>query len=195
MKHSKTLPAIAILASGNGSNAENIIRAVEAKKLRARIAFVFSNKRTAKVLDRARCLGVPYVSFEVKDFKSRAEYERALLLFLKKERVDFIILAGYMLLLGNPFTRKYKNRIVNIRPSLLPAFKGTHAIRDAHEYGVRVSGVTVHYVVPELDSGPIILQQAVTLRPGESLHSFEKRIHQAEYELYPEALKKVLGQK
>ncbi len=186
------MKTIAILASGNGTNAENIVRAIQKGKVKAKLAFIFSNKTDAKVLDRARKLKAPYVAFEVKEFKSRQEYEKTLLALLRKEKVDVIVLAGYMLLLGDDFVRTYKNRILNIHPSLLPAFKGTHAIQDAYSYGVRVSGVTVHFVEPALDSGPIILQKEVPLRNGEKLKDFEKRIHEVEYELYPRALKLVL---
>lgn len=189
------MKTIAILASGNGSNAENIIRAVQSRKIKAHVAFVFSNKRDAKVLDRVKRLKVPYVAFEMKDFKTREVYEAQLIKLLKLEKVDVIILAGYMLLLGDAFTKAFKNRILNIHPSLLPSFKGTHAIQEAYEYGVRVSGVTVHFVEPALDSGPIILQKEVVIKDGESLQSFEKRIHEVEYELYPKALQLVLDGK
>jgi len=189
------MKTIAILASGNGSNAENIIRAVQSKKIKAQIAFVFSNKRDAKVLERAKRLKVPYVAFEMKDFKTREAYEAQLIKFLKLEKVDVIVLAGYMLLLGSAFLRAYKNKIINIHPSLLPSFKGTHAIQEAFEYGVRVSGVTVHFVEPALDSGPIILQKEVPLQNGEKLQDFEKRIHKVEHELYPKALQLVLDGK
>jgi len=186
------MKTIAILASGNGTNAENIVRAIQKKKLRARLAFIFSNRRDAKVIERAKKLNVPYLCFEVKDFDSREEYEAVLLKQLKREKVDVIVLAGYMLLLGDKLIQTFKNRIINIHPSLLPSFKGTHAIQDAFNYGVRVSGVTVHFVAPELDSGPIILQKEVPLLDGERVSDFEKRIHEVEYELYPKALQLVI---
>lgn len=193
--HKVKSKTIAILASGNGTNAENIIRQIQKGKVKARLAFVFSNRRDAKVIQRAKNLKAPYISFEVKDFKDRKEYESQLLKLLKKEKVEVIVLAGYMLLLGDEFIRTYKNRILNIHPSLLPAFKGTQAIQDAYNYGVRVSGVTVHFVAPEMDSGPIVLQKEVPLLNGESVQEFEKRIHEAEYELYPKALQLVLDGK
>ena len=186
------MKTIAILASGNGTNAENLVRAIQKRKIKARLAFIFSNRKDAQVLSRAKRLKVPYISFEAQDFKSREAYEKELMKLLKKDKVDVIVLAGYMLLLGDAFIRTYKNRIINIHPSLLPAFKGTHAIRDAYDYGVRVSGVTVHFVQPALDSGPIILQKEVPMIDGEAVRNFEKRIHQMEYELYPKALQLVL---
>ncbi|MBI4970683.1 MAG: phosphoribosylglycinamide formyltransferase [Candidatus Omnitrophica bacterium] len=189
------MKTIAILASGNGTNAENIARAIQKKKVKASLALIFSNKRDAKVLDRAKKLNVPYVSFEVKDFESREAYESQLIKLLQAEKVDVIVLAGYMLLVGDAFIQAFKNRILNIHPSLLPAFKGTHAIQEAYDYGVRVSGVTVHFVEPALDSGPIILQKEVPLRDGESVQDFESRIHKVEYELYPKALQLVVSDK
>lgn len=187
------MKTIAILASGSGTNAENLVRAIQKRKVKARVAFIFSSRRDAPVLERARRLQVPYISFEPKEFPSREVYEDQLLKVLKKEKVEMIVLAGYMLLLGEKFVRAYKNRILNIHPSLLPAFKGTHAIQEAYDYGVRVSGVTVHFVDPALDSGPIILQKEVPLASGESVKDFEKRIHQVEYKLYPKALRLVLS--
>ncbi len=191
----KKLKNIAILASGNGTNAENIIRSIKKGRIRANLAFVFSNKKQAKVLERAKQLNVPYVSFGIKDFASRKQYDLKLLELLKKSKVDLIVLAGYMLLLDDKFFKYYKNQIINIHPSLLPAFKGTQAIRDAYDYGCRVSGVTVHFVEPDLDSGPVILQKEVPIRNGESMQEFEKNIHQTEYELYPKALNLVLNGK
>jgi len=188
----KKLKTIAILASGNGSNAENIVKAVKTRKLKAHIALIFSDKRKAKVLKRAEKLNIPYVSFEPKDFKSKKEYEKVLIKLLKAEKIDYVVLAGYMQILSKEFISAYKNRIINIHPSLLPAFKGAEAIKDAYQYGVRVSGATVHFVVPEVDSGPIILQKTVEIKKGESLARFEDKIHKAEYEILPQALRLVL---
>ena len=182
------MKTIAILASGNGSNAENIIR-----KVKAKVAFVFSDHRDAKVLGRAKRLKVPYVSFELKDFESKDAYESKLALLLKKENVDLIVLAGYMRILSDRFVKSFPKKIINIHPSLLPEFKGTtHAIREAFQAGVKKSGVTVHYVIPELDSGPVILQEAVPRLKSDTLAQFEKRIHKKEFELYPKAIKEIL---
>lgn len=186
------LKTIAILASGNGTNAENLIRHIRAGKVKARVAFIFSDRRQARVLERAKRLGVPFISFEPKEFSSKEEYESKLIEIIKKDKVDVIVLAGYMRLLTDQFVRQFRNRILNIHPSLLPAFKGTQAIHEAYEYGVRVSGVTVHFVAPEVDSGAIIQQKEVPLRDGETLEHFEQRIHEMEYELYPKALNLVL---
>jgi len=185
-KKKKTL---VILASGNGSNAENIIRHIQRGRINAKIAFVFSDNRKAKVLARAKRLKVPYISFDPKEFQSRKKYHETLIQLMKREKVDCIALAGYMRILADDFVKKFKHKLINIHPSLLPAFKGVNSIQRAYDYGVRVSGATVHFVIPEIDSGPIILQKEVVLRNGESLSSFEKRIHQAEYEIFPKALK------
>ncbi len=187
----KKLKTIAILASGNGANAENIILSIKKRKLKAHLAFVFSDKPKAKVLTRAKKLGVPFYSFDPKEFKNKKAYENQLLKLLKSEKVDYVILAGYMRILSTAFIKAFKNRIINIHPSLLPSFKGAFSIKDAYQYGVKVSGVTVHYVVPEVDSGPIIDQATVELKSKDSLAQFEKRIHEAEYEIFPKALKNV----
>lgn len=183
---------IAIFASGNGTNLENILRYVRKGKIRAEVSFCFSDNPKAKALKRARRLGFSTIMFTPKHFPSRKLYERELVRHLNREKVDYVILAGYMRILGKEFIRTFRNRILNIHPAILPSFKGTHAIKDAYDYGVKLTGVTVHFADCSVDGGPVILQEALTIRDGESLASVEKRIHQLEYRLYPEAINLLL---
>lgn len=186
------LKRIAILASGNGSNLEAILKEVRSGNLPVEVAFCFSDNPTARALERARNLGFETVQFAPKDFESREKYEEALAARLETARVDFVILAGYMRLLGAKFVHRFQDRILNIHPALLPSFKGTHGIRDAWEYGMTVTGVTVHFVNEEMDGGPIVAQEAVAITEGETLESLEERLHRIEHRLYPEAIKKVV---
>ena len=122
-------------------------------------------------------------------FTNRQDFEGEILTILKEEKIDLVVLAGYMFLLTPLMINEYKNRILNIHPALLPSFKGTHGIKDAFEYGVRVSGVTVHFVNEELDNGPIIMQVPVYIGRDDSLDTFEEKIHQVEHKIYPQAVK------
>lgn len=179
----------AVFASGNGTNLQAIMDACRKKKIAGTLKMVFSDKPDAGALDRARKAGVPCIAWiEAKAHKSREDFDRAVIRLLKAEQIDFVVLAGFMRILSPVFIRAYKNRILNIHPALLPAFKGAHAIRDSFDYGVKVAGVTVHIVDEEMDHGPIILQAAVELKPEDSLGSFEAKIHAIEHKLYPQAV-------
>lgn len=183
----------AVFASGHGGNLQAIIHAVQKKKIKAKLKLVFGDKPGAYALIRARKAKVPVLCLSPKDFAGREEFDRAVLAHLKEHRIDFIVLAGYMRLLSAHFIRQYRGRIINIHPSLLPAFKGTHGIRDAFNHGVKVTGVTVHFVIEDLDAGPIIAQQAVAVTPRDTLPSLEAKIHKAEHKLYPEVIAKIIG--
>ena len=179
----------AIFVSGNGTNMENIVKAVARRKIRnAEVAFVFSDNPEAYALTRARRLKVASVVFSPKDFSAKETYEQELLRVCKNEKVDFIVLAGYMRLVGKTLLTAYRNKILNIHPALLPSFPGVHGIKDAHDYGVKITGVTVHLVDTGIDTGPIIFQEAVTIRSHERVGHLEKRIHAIEYKLYPQAI-------
>jgi len=194
-KERKKIKTICILASGNGSNAENLIINIEKGKVSADVGFVFSDHRDAAVLNRAKKLKVSYISFEPEEFKTRKAYEKALIQLVSQEKIDYVVLAGYMRVLSDTFVKTFRNRIINIHPSLLPAFKGVKSIERAFNYGVRLSGVSVHFVVPEVDSGPLILQKEVALLQTDTLKQFEKKIHKAEYAIFPKALNLVLNGK
>lgn len=185
---------VAILASGNGSNFEALAHQFQAGLLPGELIFVFSDHHDAYVLERAQRLNVRAFSFEVKEFENKAAYEEALLQLLQEQEIDLIVLAGYMRIIGQTLLSHYSNRILNIHPSLLPSFPGLHGIKDAYEYGVKVTGVTVHLVDDGVDTGPIIAQEPVMILPEDTLESLEEKIHQTEHRLYPKVLRDVLLQ-
>lgn len=185
---------VAILASGNGSNFEALAHQFQAGLLPGDLAFVFSDHHNAYVIERARRLNVRAYSFEVKEFANKVAYEEALLQLLQEQEIDLIVLAGYMRIIGKTLLSHYSNRILNIHPSLLPSFPGLHGIKDAYEYGVKVTGVTVHLVDDGVDTGPIISQEPVMILPEDTLESLEEKIHQTEHRLYPKVLRDVLLQ-
>ncbi|MBN2073212.1 MAG: phosphoribosylglycinamide formyltransferase [Actinobacteria bacterium] len=179
---------IAVFASGFGSNLQAIMDFAGKEDLGGEISLVFSNKGNSLALKRARENQVKTACLDPSGFTNRVEFDRAILELLKSEKIDLVVLAGYMLLLSPVLVEYYSNRIINIHPALLPSFKGTHGMKDAFNYGVKVSGVTVHFVDSELDSGPIILQEAVNIKENDSLEDFEKRIHAVEHRIYPRAV-------
>lgn len=185
---------VAILASGNGSNFEALAHQFQAGLLPGELIFVFSDHHNAYVLERAQRLNVRAFSFEVKEFENKAAYEKVLLQLLQEQQIDLIVLAGYMRIIGQTLLSHYSNRILNIHPSLLPSFPGLHGIKDAYEYGVKVTGVTVHLVDDGVDTGPIIAQEPVMILPEDTLESLEEKIHQTEHRLYPKVLRDVLLQ-
>ena len=178
----------AVLASGRGSNLKAIIEAVKSGAIKAHLKAVFSDKKDAQALEHARENKIPAVFIDPKDFDGRESYDRAVVERLHELDIDFVVLAGYMRLLGSYFIRQYPDKILNIHPSLLPAFKGTHAIKDAFDYGVKITGPSVHFVSDELDAGAIILQEPVCVGPEDSVESLEEKIHQAEHRIYPKAI-------
>ena len=178
----------AIFASGHGGNVQAIINAVRKKKIKADLNLVFSDKANAFALKRAQKAKIPTLHLNPKDYAGREDFDRAVLAYLKEHGIDFIVLAGYMRLLSGHFIRQYQDRILNVHPALLPAFKGAQGIRDAFDYGVKVTGVTVHFVVEAMDSGAIILQEAVNVGPKDTLESLESKIHAIEHRIYPQAI-------
>ena len=179
----------AVFASGNGSNLQAIIDACRKKKIRATLGLVLSDKADAYALTRARKAKVPcVVHIDPKGFRSREDFDAAAIALLKRAKIDFIVLAGFMRILSPVFIRTFKNRILNIHPALLPAFKGGHAIKDALAHGVKVTGVTVHFVDEEVDHGAIILQEAVEIRAKDTAQTLAMRIHKVEHRLYPKAI-------
>ena len=180
---------IAGFVSGNGTNLQAIIDALSRGRIKAKIALVVSNKKDAYALARAKKAGIETFVLNHKKFKVREKYDKRIIEELKKRDVELIVLAGFMRLLSSYFVRQYRNRIMNIHPSLLPLFKGTHGIRDAFQAGVLETGVTVHFVDEELDRGPIILQEKVKIDKNNTLETLEKKIHKLEHKLYPEAVR------
>ncbi|MFV0503086.1 MAG: phosphoribosylglycinamide formyltransferase [Lachnospirales bacterium] len=180
---------VAIFASGTGTNFENILRQDDLNidtKL-----FVCDNKKALSI-NIAKKNNINSFIFSPKDYKNRLEYEREIIRELEKNNIEYIILAGYMRILTCEFIEKYKGKIINIHPSLLPNYKGAHAIEDAYNDNKNIFGVTVHYVDEEVDSGEIILQERLDNTEGKTLKEITVKIHEIEYILYPKALKLVL---
>jgi phosphoribosylglycinamide formyltransferase-1 len=186
---------IAVLASGNGTNLQAIIDNIKKGLLSVDLVLVVSDRRAAFALKRAEKAGIRAVFIDPKSFGSRQAYEEELVRVLGKARVDYVILAGFMRILGSYFVKKFRNKILNIHPALLPAFKGMGSIKEAARYGVKVTGVTVHFVDEKTDHGPIIAQEAVDIRDHESVEDLEARIHKVEHQLYSDAIRKVLSGK
>ncbi|HEY0159767.1 MAG TPA: phosphoribosylglycinamide formyltransferase [Thermoanaerobaculia bacterium] len=180
---------LAILLSGRGSNFQAIHEAVRSGKLDAEIVCVLSNRPDAAGIERAREYGYDAHILDHKSFPSRAAHEEAVLSVLEAARPDYIALAGYMRLLSPPFIERWRNRIVNIHPSLLPSFPGVDAQAQAVAYGVKVSGCTVHLVDEHLDAGPILVQRVVEVRDEDTAETLSVRILVQEHEAYVEALR------
>ncbi|MGD7046184.1 phosphoribosylglycinamide formyltransferase [Jeotgalibacillus proteolyticus] len=182
---------IALFASGNGSNVQAIIDAIARKELDAQVELIVCDRQEAYVKKRAEASGIEVFSFEAKSFKGKDQYEKLILEKLREKEVEWLILAGYMRLIGTVLLTEFKNKIVNIHPSLLPAFPGKDAVGQAMDYGVKVMGVTVHYVDAGMDTGPIIAQQAFSVEEQMNLDHIQKQIHQIEHHLYPDTLQKL----
>jgi len=182
---------IAIFASGQGSNFEKIYENTQNNYLNAEIVLLVVDKENAKVIERAKKKNIETLVFNPKKFINKAAYEEIIKEKLLEKEVDLIVLAGYMRLIGKTLLTAYNNRIINIHPSLLPAFKGKDAIKQAFDYGVKVVGVSIHYVDSSLDGGKIIAQEAISVN-NQDLTTITKEIHQIEYNLYSKTIKKLL---
>lgn len=179
---------IAVFASGNGSNLQAIIDYSKNNDINGDVVFVLTNNPDAYALRRAGNSKINAECIPYNKNSSRFEFESKISQAMRNRKIDLICLAGYMLLLSPDFINEYQGKIINIHPSLLPSFKGMHGIKDAFDYGVKVTGVTVHFVDSELDNGPIILQEAVVINEGETVELLEKKIHEVEHRLYPLAV-------
>ena len=180
---------IAVLCSGNGTNLQAIIDSVKSGYIPAPVKLVVSDKKKAFALVRAKSANIKTIVLDPKDYKTREAFDKELLGHLKEEKISLVVLAGYMRLLSRTFVKEYRNRIMNIHPALLPSFKGTHGVRDALEYGVKLTGPTVHFVDEELDSGPVILQKAVEVKDDDTEETLLERVHAEEHKIYPQAIK------
>lgn len=184
---------LAILLSGRGSNFQAIHEAIATGVLDARIALVLSNRPDAPGIQRARAYGYDTYVVDHKTFANRAAHEAEVLRLLDDAHPDFIVLAGYMRLLSAAFVERWRDRILNIHPSLLPAFPGVDAQAQAIAYGVKVSGCTVHFVDEHLDAGPIIVQRTVEVREDDDASTLAARILEEEHLAYVEALRRLGG--
>jgi phosphoribosylglycinamide formyltransferase-1 len=183
---------MAVLISGRGSNLQSIIDAVATGRLEARIAAVISNRADAAGLTRARDAGLEALCVLPREYSDRDAYDRAIVERLRAREVDLVCLAGFMRIVGRPLLEAFPNRILNIHPSLLPAFPGLDAQRQALEHGVLITGATVHLVNNDLDAGPIILQAAVPVLDDDTVETLTARILAEEHRLFPEAIRLLL---
>ena len=183
---------LGILISGRGSNMQAIVEAIRDGRLDAEVAIVISNRADAAGLERARDAGIETLCISHTAYQARDDFDRALADALRARQVGLVCLAGFMRLIGQPMLEAFPNAILNIHPSLLPAFPGTDAQQQAFAYGVKVAGVTVHLVTAELDGGPIVLQRAVAVRDDDTAETVAARILLEEHKAYPAAIKLVL---
>jgi phosphoribosylglycinamide formyltransferase-1 len=180
---------VGVLISGSGSNLQALMDACADASFPAEIAVVISNRPEAYGLERARAAGIPALVLSHREFATREQYDAGLHRLLERHRVDAVCLAGFMRLLSAEFVTRWHDRLLNIHPSLLPAFKGAHAIRDALAAGVKLAGCTVHFVRAEMDAGPIIAQAAVPVLPGDTESSLAARVLEQEHRAYVQALR------
>ncbi|PGZ97247.1 phosphoribosylglycinamide formyltransferase [Bacillus pseudomycoides] len=183
---------VAIFASGSGSNFQALVDAVEDGRLDVQLSLLVCDQPSARVVQRANDHHVPCFAFSAKDYESKEAFEQEILKKLQESEIDWIILAGYMRLIGPTLLAAYGGRIVNIHPSLLPSFPGKDAVGQAIEAGVKVTGVTIHYVDAGMDTGPIIAQEAVTVSENDTRESLQKKIQLVEHRLYVDTVKSLL---
>lgn len=179
---------VAIFASGSGTNLQAII---DSGIKTIDIVVVFSNKADAYAIERAKKHNIPVEVIDHKSFQDREDFDKAVIDRLEPYKIDLIVLAGYMRILSPIFIQAYKNKIINIHPALLPSFPGVNSGRQALEYGVKYTGVTVHFVDEGVDTGPIILQEVVKIEDSDNEESLLEKIHNIEHEIYPKAIELV----
>lgn len=180
--------SIAVFASGSGTNFESIVVQSQEQQWSEPVSLLIVDRKDAKAMERAERLGVPYRLILPSDYPDKVTYETKILQVLAEHQIKWIVLAGYMRLVGSTLLQKYEGQIVNIHPSLLPAFVGKDAIERAFAYPVKVSGVTVHFIDEGMDTGPIIAQVPVELTADDTLESFRAKIQAVEHKLYPETI-------
>jgi phosphoribosylglycinamide formyltransferase-1 len=180
---------IGVLASGRGSNFQSIIDEIESQKLKVKIALLITDNPSAFAIERAKKHGIEYLVIKPETFKSRDDFFKNIANELKKREVGLVVLAGFMRIVGKPLLEAFPNKIMNIHPALLPSFPGLHGQRQALEYGVKISGCTVHFVDEGMDTGPIIIQAAVPVLDDDTEESLSERILMYEHKIYPEAIR------
>lgn len=189
--------SLGILVSGSGSNLQAILEACRSDDYPAHVSLVLCNVPGVKAIERAKNFNIPTHVISHQDFPNREAFEKQLVEKLEEAKVDYVILAGFMRLLSPFFIRRFPSRILNIHPSLLPEFPGTHAIERAFTAKIPQTGVTVHFVDEGTDTGPILLQEKVPIAKEDTLESLEEKIHRVEHKLYPQAIRivseKLLG--
>lgn len=180
---------IAVFVSGNGTNLQAIIDAVKKGYINAKIALAVSDNKEASALKRAQKAGIETIALDAREFDSKEDFDKEIIKNLKKRDIELVALAGYMRLLTPYFIKKYRNRILNVHPALLPAFKGKNGVKDALDGGVKVTGPTVHFVTEDIDAGPIVSQAAVLVKDDDTEDSLRERIHKEEHKIYTKAIK------
>lgn len=186
------MKSIVVLASGNGSNFEAIVRTFRRDKTPIEVKHLITDNPKAFVIERAKRLGIPHTILDYRSFDTKQQYNEKLLETLKGMDIDLIVLAGYMRILPPEIVNEFPNRIVNIHPALLPSFRGLHAIERAFDAGVKVTGVTVHIVTEEVDAGPILAQVPVFINPEDTVETLEERIHRVEHLIFPQVIREYL---
>ncbi len=186
---------IAVFASGNGTNFQSLIDAQKNKSLAGIISLLVSDKPFAYVNIRAKEEGISTFTFDPKQYMNKEAYEIDIVSVLHEMEIDYIVLAGYMKLIGPTLLKAYKNKIINLHPSLLPSFRGIDAIGQAFDYGTKYTGVTVHFVDEGMDTGPIIKQKAVFIEDDDTIETLTEKIHQVEHQILLEAVNMVLSGK
>jgi phosphoribosylglycinamide formyltransferase-1 len=183
------LKNLVVLISGRGSNLKAILEAIKSGKINAKVSLVLSNKKDAKGLEIAKEYGIKTKFIDPSFFETRREYDIYIAELIKKEDPDFVVLAGYMRILSDEFVDAFEGKIVNIHPSLVPAFQGKNAQKQALDYGSLITGCSVHFVTKELDNGPVIIQAVVPVLPDDTEKSLSNRILEYEHKIYPQAIK------
>ena len=179
---------LGVLLSGSGTNLQAIIDRIAEGTLDATIELVISSRPSAYGLKRAEAAGIQTMSLSKELYADPIVADEVIATMLKRADVDYVILAGYMRMVHAPILQSFPNRVVNLHPALLPSFKGAHAIQDAYDYGVKVTGVTVHFADDRYDCGPIIAQRALAIEEGWTVEELEEHIHEIEHELYPDTI-------
>ncbi|MFD2706885.1 phosphoribosylglycinamide formyltransferase [Salibacterium lacus] len=186
---------LAVFASGSGSNFQAVADAASENRLEADIALLVCDKPDAHAVQRAEAMDIPVFSFRPKQYENKAAFEQEIVEQLQKKEVDLIVLAGYMRLVGDTLLTAFQERMINIHPSLLPAFPGLDAVEQAWEAGVKVTGVTVHEVDEGMDTGTILAQEAVAVKPTDSPASLSKAVQAVEHRLYPDTIQFLLKER
>ena len=179
---------IGVLISGSGSNLQSLIDHIEEGMLSAKISLVVSTRPDAFGIERAKKAGIPVLVMNRDAYADTSAANESIADALKEAGAEYVVMAGYMRMVTAEILDAFPDRVVNLHPALLPSFKGAHAIEDAYNFGVKVTGVTVHFANADYDKGPIIAQQPVEVREGEPIEALEERIHSAEHELYPHVI-------
>jgi phosphoribosylglycinamide formyltransferase-1 len=182
---------LGVLISGNGTNLQAIIDAIGDGKLDAQVMLVISSNPEAYGLKRAYEAGIPTMALSKEAYNDKLQADVAIRQELQRAGVTHVVMAGYMRMVGSAILDVFGGRVINIHPALLPSFKGAHAIKDAYEYGVKVTGVTVHVADATYDTGPILAQEAVRVQDGWTLEELEAAIHDVEHKLYPQTLERI----